>query len=381
MPIFGLFGPPDVKKLEAHGDISGLIKALSYQKDLYVRIAAAEALSRRKDKRAVEPFIAALNDPHKTVRNLAVNALRELKDIRAVEALIAALSDSELEVREDVVYALGELGDARAVPPLIAVMTTPGRIAERTSRALGKIGDPRAVEPLILALSDRNHEIRSSAASALGQIGDSRAVPALIQALNDPDFRVQIQAVRALGELKDPAAIGPLTGILEKSYPALKEAVQDARRKCGYAPDIEPLLANLHSPDWTERLAVVEELGSTQDVRAVQPLIAALGDPDFRVCEAATIAIKKIDPDTAGQAIHRLCKRSHVFGAWRGFSQWEWDQHSELLGAGKRICVRCGYVETCINHVYGAWEDAGTVDWEQRRECKVCGHQEFRKVG
>ena len=36
----GLFGPPDVARLEARRDVKGLVKALRYKKDMKVREAA-----------------------------------------------------------------------------------------------------------------------------------------------------------------------------------------------------------------------------------------------------------------------------------------------------------------------------------------------------
>ena len=48
-----LFGPPNVDKLEANGDVPGLIKALGYEKDSGVRHDAARALGKTDDTRAV----------------------------------------------------------------------------------------------------------------------------------------------------------------------------------------------------------------------------------------------------------------------------------------------------------------------------------------
>jgi HEAT repeat protein len=56
-----LFGPPNVDKLEAKGDVKGLIRTLLRQgKPSDLRVAAAEALGRLGDARAVEPLVEAL---------------------------------------------------------------------------------------------------------------------------------------------------------------------------------------------------------------------------------------------------------------------------------------------------------------------------------
>src|SRR5450756_828303 len=87
-----LFGPPNVEKLKAKGDIPGLIKALGYGKDWGVRNAAAGALGQIGDARAVGPLIAALKDQDSNVRRAAAGALVEIS-APSVMPLIAALGD------------------------------------------------------------------------------------------------------------------------------------------------------------------------------------------------------------------------------------------------------------------------------------------------
>ncbi len=98
MSFFGL-GKPDVENLEKKGDVHRLIKALGYQKSYYVRMAAATALGRIGDARAVEPLCTVLKDSDRDVRGDAVEALGRISDARAVEPLCIALGDSDTDVR------------------------------------------------------------------------------------------------------------------------------------------------------------------------------------------------------------------------------------------------------------------------------------------
>jgi HEAT repeat protein len=134
MPRFGL---PNVKKLEAKGDVPGLIKALGSHKTA-VRIAAAEALGHVGDASAVPALIVAFKDWD--MREAAVEALAHI-GAAALEPLIAALRDGDRDVR---IYAAG---------------------------ALGQIGDTRAVKPLISALQDQGMLVRVAAADALDRLG------------------------------------------------------------------------------------------------------------------------------------------------------------------------------------------------------------------
>ena len=78
-----LFGPPNVDKMAAKRNVEGLIKALGYRKDASVRNAAADALRRIGDARAVEPFSAALKGFVTLVREAAAKALELIKTAQA----------------------------------------------------------------------------------------------------------------------------------------------------------------------------------------------------------------------------------------------------------------------------------------------------------
>jgi HEAT repeat protein len=51
------FGPPDIAKLKARGDVPGLIEALGRKKDSAVRQDAATTLGHLRDALAAEPLI------------------------------------------------------------------------------------------------------------------------------------------------------------------------------------------------------------------------------------------------------------------------------------------------------------------------------------
>jgi HEAT repeat protein len=83
-----LFGPPNVEKLKAKGDVQGLIKALGYQKDARVRIAVINALQEIGTVQAIGPLRTALKDPESTVRWAAVEALLQvlMRSIHVIES-------------------------------------------------------------------------------------------------------------------------------------------------------------------------------------------------------------------------------------------------------------------------------------------------------
>jgi len=267
----GLFGPPDVARLEARRDVKGLIGALGYSKDGSVRRSAALALGRSGDTRAVGPLIAALEDPSTYAAQAAATALGEIGDARAVEPLIAATRGRDEALGRAAVGSLGVIG-VPAVMPLIALLgTTDGTAREAAGEALALIGGP-AVEPLVAALG--GHTVGKPAAKALALIGVP-AVEPLVVALTDPDDAVRRATAEVLGGIGDTRAVGPL-------------------------------IAALSDQDLFVRMAVAEALGVIGDTRAVEPLIAALSDRYGYVGADAASALDRLawspDRGAAGAA-------------------------------------------------------------------------------
>ena len=339
-----LFGPPNVEKMKARRDVNGLIKALGYKKDEYVRWYTARALGEIKDPRAVEPLIAALGDERSDVRQAAAEALGKIKDPRAVEPLIAALGDERSDMRQAAAKALGAIGDARAMEPLIAALKdAEWRVREAAAQALDHLGWEPAqdeiagwywiakrdwdkcvalgaltVEPLIAALKDAGWSVRADAAKALGKIGDPRVVEPLIAALKDKDEYVRKAADEALVKIGAPA-VEPLIAALKGENKDVRQAAAAILGRLGWqpgrdeaagwywmvkgdwhncvalgSPAVKPLIAALKDESFSVRRAAAEALGKIGDPRAVEPLIDALQDKEWFVRRTAAEALISI---------------------------------------------------------------------------------------
>ena len=200
----------NVGKMKSKGDVKGLIKALNYRKDAYIREAAAKALGEIGDARAIEPLIDALKDESEYVRSAAAEALDKLGWQPDTEERKAAYWAAKQEWDKCV-----EIG-APAVEPLIIALKD-WRVREAAAEALGKIGAP-AVEPLIDALRDKSEDVRKAAAEALGEIGDVRAVEPLIAALKDKDDDVREAAAEALVKIGAPAVEPLIDALKDKNW-------------------------------------------------------------------------------------------------------------------------------------------------------------------
>jgi hypothetical protein len=186
-------------KIGDKGAVGPLILALKDTEVDTVRVAAAIALGKIGDNRALKPLILALKDPYSVLQDEAVAALVKIGE-PAVEPLIAALEDTDTDaVRVAAAIALGKIGDNRAVEPLIlALKDRYSVLQDEAVAALVKIGEP-AVGPLITRLKNKSVTIRVASATVLGIIGDKRAVHSLVEALTD--WEVRHSAAMALDSL------------------------------------------------------------------------------------------------------------------------------------------------------------------------------------
>jgi HEAT repeat protein len=296
-----------LRRLANKGSAEHLVAHLK-DKDMRVRAFAAEILARMDDKRAFEPLIAGLENKDAEVRRAAANALGGLGDKRAVESLIRALGDENRGVRWSVSGALGSLGDKRAVEPLIAALKDKDAwVRGSVAGALGILGDERAIEPLREALRYDDDKVLSAAALSLAQLlGDERAVEPLLAAISHPDSEwvgmgvlmklegigppaveplisalkhedqgIRYTAVHVLVNLDDKRAVEPIITLLKSEYDNLREPGTK-----GTMPSTVEYLIELlkHKEMFYVRSSTAWALGWLGDKRAVEPLVAALGD-------------------------------------------------------------------------------------------------------
>ena len=329
MGFFGLFGHPDVVKLEAKRNVEGLIKALGYHHDRgrLVRVDAAKALGKIGDTRAVEPLIATLKKESigHNVRVAAAEALGKIGDARAMEPLIAILKENEsIYIREAAADALGKFGDARAVEPLVAILKQEKYwpIRQAAAEALDALGwkpgedavgaaywilkkewdecvplGSVAVEPLIAAL--QYWEERAYASSATLQMAGPFSTDSYNESLmvSMQDNRSCVcRAAEALGQIGDSRAVVPLIKTFNADkWPDVRTATVLALGKVGGASTVEMLITVLESGLSDDvREAAAEALGKIGDARAVEPLTAIQNDRNPVVRARAVEALSRI---------------------------------------------------------------------------------------
>lgn len=124
--------------------------------------------------------------------------------------------------------------------------------------------------------------------------GQNDNVSRLIRKLRDPDdYEVRWSAAKALGKIKDPRAVEPLIAALGDPYYDVRMSAAEALGKIGM-PAVTPLIAALTNTNSSVRDTAADALGEIKDPRAVEPLIAALTDANYFVRTGAAYALGEI---------------------------------------------------------------------------------------
>jgi HEAT repeat protein len=204
-----------------------------------VRLESVKVLDKIGEEETIAPLIYAIDDPNILVSDAAAEALGKRKERRAVGSLIKAIKNRDFPYA---VKALGEIGDERAIKPLLEELKNEERAnkydlhTSYVKEALIKIG--RQVVPYVideLKKGNKSFKIKRHMIEILGEIGDNRAVLVLIEIVeeNIPGIFengsyakvekweeyifIKMDAAEALGNIGDERAI-PCIEELSKKY-------------------------------------------------------------------------------------------------------------------------------------------------------------------
>jgi len=130
-------------------------------------------------------------------------------------------------------------------------------------------------------------------------------VDTLVQDLKDNDLIVRLHAAKALGEAKDARAVEPLIAALGDK--GCGHTAANALAKIG-KPAVETLIVALKNENPFVRRNAAEALGEIKDASAVKPLVDALKDDDLIVRRNAAKALGKIKDASAEEPLTSALK-------------------------------------------------------------------------
>lgn len=238
-----------------------------------------------------------------------------------IEAIIAQSKAPDWRKRKSAIEALDYISENPAVIlPLVAALDDPHfSVRHAAAQALGHAADTRAVPKLIDTLHDENFMVRAAAAAALGQIRDERACPALAAALNDKDFHVRHHAAEGLANI-GMAALEVLIERINHPDEQCHRHACEALSKIGDRLAVPPLMALITHPDANRRINAIRALGKLRAYEATEAIIAALDDPDPQVVIDAGYALAAIGDERAIEPLslrldnEKLIRRLADFG-------------------------------------------------------------------
>jgi len=155
-------------------------------RDEGARVSMTERLGRARSPLNVDELIEALSDPSFNVRYEAVVTIaRTRPDERLTDALLEILHADEPDLSIAAASALARIGDPRAIPALREALSSGYPLLEaRSARALATLGDAEIIPALLERFRKEPAEgQRIAYASALGALRCTRAVPDLLACL------------------------------------------------------------------------------------------------------------------------------------------------------------------------------------------------------
>ena len=243
------------------------------------------------------------------VRSEVARTLGIMKGDAVVEPLTLALEDDgRATVRQSAAWALGEIKGDAVIPPLVAALKKDeqGAVRQEAAIALGKIKGPKVVDPLLDALRDDKYETtRFRAAVALREIqaGDKGLVDIVKKGLGSFDDGYEVISVQneVIGALIKDNNVATTEFALEALKSADDEWVRWALVHIIGAGvksvATDAMLEELKHPSYVIRKRAAGALGGFKARRAVEPLIAILGDTgemkSIRAAAAASLGALK----------------------------------------------------------------------------------------
>jgi HEAT repeat protein len=285
---------------------------------------AVQILSTINDVSAKQALLPLLEHQDRNIAQAAVEALGHMRAREAVPALIRLLAgDPWLQFAA--ASALGRIGDARAVAPLLERLDDE-LLAEMVVEALGRIGDAAGLVPLLdrLVSSDRlplRDQLLLAVAAILEDNPGLRGVPARARMWRQDaraglrDYLVGLLAMhdsmlaRSVGVLVVRAELWELMPALlqRNSDPGEESWLQGMLRRCRRRAQAE-LLPLLQHPDARVRAGTL--LHVPFGTGAGPAVAACLQDQDPEVRAAACLALGRLREPSAGAALARALRSS-----------------------------------------------------------------------
>jgi bilin biosynthesis protein len=231
-----------------------LVEGLSDPRGL-IRLRFAETLGEIGESATPLLTHALANHSNVVVRRAAAKTLTIIGDSSAVPTLLHSfLNDEDTVVRSSSAGALARTGEA-AVPALLEILASKERSEDTKGHAawaLAFIGS-EAADHLYNALNSDSIDVRCAVIGAIAHVaqerGDEKSCSILVSALTDPEAIIRTEAASAFAQVNYPPAIPHLILASKDADIEVRKAAVSSLGKLGGEPEIEPLRAALQDPE------------------------------------------------------------------------------------------------------------------------------------
>ncbi len=249
------------------------------------------------------------------VQEAADRALRKIGGKEVVAAVKSLLRSDDAPSRNAAMDILRDVG-AQDFPTLLDLLhDADPDIRIFASDILGSTDSRSAVGPLCDALlKDPEVNVRYQAAVSLGELAFPEAAASLGKALGDDEW-VQFAVIEALAKIRDASSVGVMVKALDRSSDLVASMIVDALGEIGNVKAVAMLLKRMDASPEVLRNKIVKAvvrilggkalslLSAEERERFREYLLAALGDDDEDIQDAAVSGLGSIGGETAADAV------------------------------------------------------------------------------
>ena len=279
--------------------LSALVEALRAGRPLVFHSERDPFDTFQRDPAENAVALAGLADGDTAVRRSASAILVDLVKPEMVPALVERLDDPDAQVRGNLLRALARSNAGAAQDEVIKRLEDPDpEVQVQAISALRHlVSDPKILDEHVSALlADPNPAVRATAASTLLRLGPrTEALATLREMAGADDLDTRIEALKAFADWGDRTAVEPVAAALEDPQPAVRHAAATALARIG-GPQCPGILVHaLGDHDRSVREAVAASLGAFGS-DALDVTVGALSDPRLESGAIAALAYLPTEP-------------------------------------------------------------------------------------
>lgn len=249
---------------------------------------------------------------------LVMHTLAKRGDKAGLAALTSLTSTStEKRLRIEAIRAMAQIGDPSIHPLLIDLLGTPeADVARAAQDALASLPGPAVDKAVMGLVNGTASQRRVTGFDLAARRRMTSAVPFLMKAASDTDAQVRTAAVRRLGELASPQDVPAILDMLSAAKaPEDVEAVEQALasvavRSVNRDEVAARLISAMEKSQPAQKSALVRTITAVGGKQALQPVTAALRDPNPQVRATALRALGSWNSPAAAPQLFEIAKAS-----------------------------------------------------------------------